>query len=122
VHQKRLIYSVWDGVNASNPAPAIRRLVPFSQGFEAFYELHCPEKGHIMRSMDTVTKIEIDDMLTTAVFASLVGASTDTIQKYCQRNVIPGATKAGNSWLIPKAQVKTFKSTPRRRGRPPKVA
>lgn len=65
--------------------------------------------------------LDTDKILTTAQFAELVGSSTDTIKKYCQRGAILGI-KAGNSWLIPKAEVDRFTQARRPRGRPPRAA
>lgn len=65
--------------------------------------------------------VDTDKILTTAQFAELVGASTDTIKKYCQRKAIAGI-KAGNSWLIPKSEVARFTEARRPRGRPPRAA
>jgi excisionase family DNA binding protein len=72
--------------------------------------------------MITLPQIDTSSMLTTADFAKLINSKADTVQKYCQRNIISGAVKAGHSWLIPRDQVEKFKKNRRTRGRPPKVA
>lgn len=71
-------------------------------------------------SMKTLSKIETEDMLTTAEFAAQIKATADIVKKYCQRGAIFGAVKAGHSWLIPRDEVARFKRNRRKRGRPPK--
>ena len=66
--------------------------------------------------------IETNNLLSTAEAAILLGERVDTLQKYCQRNVIVGAIKLGSSWLIPKESIDEFKQKRRGRGRPKKLA
>ncbi|MCA9265532.1 MAG: helix-turn-helix domain-containing protein [Planctomycetales bacterium] len=66
-----------------------------------------------------MASIDIATCLTSRQAAKALNLSTDTVKTYCQRGLIAGV-KAGNSWLIPKAEVERYKRDRQAPGRPRK--
>ena len=59
-------------------------------------------------------------LLTTADVASRLDADVTTVRLWCRQGRFPSAQQVGRDWVIPEADLKTFK--PPRMGRPRKQA
>lgn len=66
--------------------------------------------------MDMAT-IDTKDYFTTAQAAAELELSTETVKKYCQKQIISGL-KFGNSWMVPKKEIRRYMKERKERGRP----
>ena len=61
--------------------------------------------------------MDIEEYITAAEAASLMGRGINLVGKLCQAGRLPGVRKVGTNWLIPRASVMAYK--PNKRGRKP---
>jgi excisionase family DNA binding protein len=61
--------------------------------------------------------IDLDQHLSPEQAAKVIGASPDTVRRYCNRGIIK-AVKAGSALLISLAECERFRDQRRGRGRP----
>ncbi|MBR1660277.1 MAG: helix-turn-helix domain-containing protein [Oscillospiraceae bacterium] len=59
--------------------------------------------------------MDIEDFVTAAEAAALMGRGVNLVGKLCQAGRLPGARKVGTNWFIPRASVLAYR--PRKRGR-----
>lgn len=63
------------------------------------------------------TSHHIDDYCDTAEAATVLGLSTETVKKYCQRRKLL-SRKFGSSWLVLRADISRYQAERRPVGRP----
>jgi excisionase family DNA binding protein len=59
----------------------------------------------------------IDDDAPTADAAEILGLTTETVKKYCQRGVL-SARKFGSSWMVLRSDIDRYRANRRPPGRP----
>jgi excisionase family DNA binding protein len=85
-----------------------------SAGFSWVAIVRLPD---IKGDMEMAKMIDLDTHLSPEQAAKVIGASPDTIRRYCNRGVIK-AIKAGSALLIPIEECERFKTQRRGKGRP----
>ena len=53
--------------------------------------------------------MKLEEYLTTAEAAEMMGLTRQHVAFLCKSGELPGARKRGNTWLIPRDSVKTYK-------------